>query len=981
MAEGGAAAARLAKGANVRNLCVLAHVDHGKTTLTDSLVASNGLIHPKMAGKLRYMDSRDDEQQRGITMKASCVSLLYRHPELAEDYVLHLVDSPGHVDFDAEAAAAARVSDGAYVVVDAAEGVRVQTRAALRRTFDERLAPVLVINKLDRLFSELAMEPLEVFQRCQKLVADANAVVSAFHSERHLAEADNDAQHDELSAAPAPDTGDNSASYWGSPAPFSAARGNVVFASAIDGWAFRTLDFARIYAAKWGCSTTSLTKVLFGDFAFNAKTKKVSKAGKSGPPMFAQFVVEPLAKIYAIRDASLEQGRASSDGEPPHTARLRAIAASLGLDADPAVAKDLGNRDANIALRALLQAWLPLSDTLMAAAVQCFPPPEEALAYRWPALCPGAPALTGDASSARAPVLFFVAKMAVVPPSLLGRDGSEDELIAFGRVFHGSLVPGQRLFVLGNHGGLRSGVVEAIYLSMGRAFQPVPSAPAGNLVAIAGLGSVVVKSATLADTPGGAPLLPLSRRFHTAPVVRVAVSPTNGVGDLPQLAEGLRRLHAIDPLVEVVLTESGEHLMCTAGEVHLDTCLRDLQDVFAKVPVTASAPLVPFKETVTHSTGDAWGPWTEATSVDGCLVVRARARPLAMQLAAVLLDETGELRSLLSAGDSEALAEEIDNRDDGRPVEFHQPTVKSSSVDTTHVRESILRALDEAKEATVLDPKEWRTLLGRIWAVGSKGGTGNLLLATDLLGSADAAHALGLSVGTAPKVDVPNNRSCEAELDKLAAHVAAGFQLACAGGPLCEEPLHGVCFEAEVRVIDGAENTGLAVEHDAAFGYRAMLLSRDAMRLAVLAAGARLVQAMYACEIAASSDGLGGTYAAVGRTRGRVISETMMEGTGDFLISAMVPVAGSFGFVEDLRSRSGGSAGASMVFSHWEEIEADPTARTMASVDGDEDGIEDESLGNLAVAFVDSVRRRKGLPVEEKVVKSATKQRTRARKV
>ena len=1006
----------------VRNLCVLAHVDHGKTTLTDSLVASNGLIHPRMAGRLRYLDSRDDEQARGITMKASCVSLLYNYnadngggngngnaasssapptPSYANDavaidtnnasststsgaskHVLHLVDSPGHVDFDAEAAAAARVSDGAYVVVDAAEGVRVQTRASLRRSFDERLAPVLVINKLDRLFTELAMSPLEVFQRCRRLVDDANAVMSAFHSELHLADADNEAENGESTSGGEKNDEQESPShrYWGNPAPFDAARGNVVFASAIDGWAFRTCDFARVYAKRWECKAASLTKVLFGDYAFNPKTKKVLKTGKGATPMFAQFIVEPLSKIYAIRDASIASGTIANGEEPPHAARMKAIATSLGLDKLPGVAKELVHRDANVALRALLQAWMPLAETLMATAVECFPCPSEAMAYRWPVLCPSEETRRDEGEQGEG-VLFFVAKMAVVPSNLLGRGGADDELVAFGRVFRGTLLPGQSLCVLGETGPPRWGTAEAVYLSMGRAFHQVSSAPVGNLVAVAGLGDVVVKSATLASQPGGTPLLPLSRHFRAAPVVRVAVSPTNGVADLPRLAEGLRRLHAIDPLVEVVLAESGEHVVCAAGEVHLDTCLRDLQDVFAKVPVTASAPLVQFKETVTHGAGDAWGQWCSATSADSRLVVRARARPMPIAISSAILDHAVEISALFSTGNDDDIVEdgelspEQQQERQQQVVDFAEQQKKvQMSADVDRVRDAITRALNEVEDAHSEDARDtWRQLLSRLWALGSRGGVANALLATDEQGASEAAAFLGLAQSTESEEKVRGH---------FAWQVRAGFQLACAGGPLCEEPLHGVCFEADVQWADGIGADEIEeCTSDTTFAYRTMLLSRDVMRQAVLSAGPRLVQAMYSCEISTSSEGLGGTYAAVGRARGRVVSETMLEGTGDFLIAAMLPVARSFGFVEDLRSRSGGSANASMAFSHWEELESDPTARVMAVVEGDEDGIEDESLGNIAVEYVDNVRRRKGLAVEEKVVKSATKQRTRARKV
>lgn len=166
----------------VRNICILAHVDHGKTTLSDSLISSNQIINPKLAGQLRYLDSREDEQQRMITMKASSISIIYGHklrtrlpkkdgetePQFEEEvqqHLINLIDSPGHVDFSSEVSSALRMSDGGLVLVDVNEGVSPQTHTVIKQAWAEKVKMCLVLNKIDRLIIERAMSGQEIYQQ------------------------------------------------------------------------------------------------------------------------------------------------------------------------------------------------------------------------------------------------------------------------------------------------------------------------------------------------------------------------------------------------------------------------------------------------------------------------------------------------------------------------------------------------------------------------------------------------------------------------------------------------------------------------------------------------------------------------------------------------------------------------------------------------------------------------------------------------
>src|SRR5439155_22943094 len=160
--------------------------------------ASNGIISAKLAGKVRFLDSRPDEQLRGITMESSAISLNFRtaisktleseaEPTF-QDYLINLIDSPGHIDFSSEVSTASRLCDGAVVLVDAVEGVCSQTVTALRQTWIEHLKPLLVINKIDRLITELKMSPGEAYIHLCKLLEQVNAVMGSFFQGERMEE-------------------------------------------------------------------------------------------------------------------------------------------------------------------------------------------------------------------------------------------------------------------------------------------------------------------------------------------------------------------------------------------------------------------------------------------------------------------------------------------------------------------------------------------------------------------------------------------------------------------------------------------------------------------------------------------------------------------------------------------------------------------------------------------------------------------------
>ncbi|XP_056591298.1 LOW QUALITY PROTEIN: elongation factor-like GTPase 1 [Triplophysa dalaica] len=1105
------------KTSSIRNMCILAHVDHGKTTLADCLVATNGIISSRLAGKLRYLDSREDEQIRGITMKSSAITLHYTTGE--NEYLINLIDSPGHVDFSSEVSTAVRLCDGAIVIVDAVEGVCPQTQVVLRQAWLENIRPVLVINKIDRLIVELKLTPQEAFIHLQKILEQVNAVTGSLFTSKVLEErAEKDAGAQSI-------TTENSAGDqvydWSagleetddSDLYFSPDRGNVVFASAMDGWGFRIHQFAEMYSQKMGIRSWVLLKTLWGDFYLNTKSKRIMKGAQSKgkKPLFVQLVLD---NIWSLYDAVVTR----RDKE-----KVEKMVTSLGLKVMP---RDLRHSDPKVLLCAICSQWLPVSQAVLSMVCEKLPSPAEMSSERAEKLmCVGVrsfdslhektqelkKAFLDCSADGMAPVIVFVSKMFAVDPKALpqnkqrpltheeigqrrelarqrhaerqvanqnaeapkstdkGRasipsapanssvtdslcaqtetlsvkaaveDESREHFVAFARVYSGVIRKGQKVFVLGpkydpslalrtlpedcSASDVLSAVphmacctVDKLYLMMGRELEELDEVPSGNVLGIGGMEEFILKSATISTSPACPPFTALN--FEATPIVRVAVEPKHP-SEMPKLVRGMRLLNQADPCVEVLIQETGEHVLVTAGEVHLQRCLDDLRERFAKIEISASKPIIPFRETVVrppkldmvneelgrqhkmaviHQDKDDQTKYSEGVQVDstGLVTLTTSNKMATVGVRAIPLPE--EVTHLLE-----------DNVELIRTME--QFSVFAREGKTLDINQKILESIQDLKVKleSLLQGHKWRGAVERIWAFGPRRCGPNILLN---------------NVEGYPR---PSMWQClEGERAEMATFrdfdnsIISGFQLATLAGPMCEEPLMGVCFsvetwdmtfsaplaqhdsfdkamitepntvnqsgssEKDAREMDmslsnqsrsRAEAAGSSMDCYGPFSGQLIAAVKETCRYAFQAKPQRLMAAMYTCEIMATAEVLGRMYAVLSKREGRVLHEEMKEGTDMFIIKAVLPVAESFGFAEEIRKRTSGLASPQLVFSHWEVISSDPSWVPTTEEEYLHFGEKADS-SNQALKYMNAVRRRKGLYVEEKIVEHAEKQRT-----
>ena len=161
----------------IRNIGICAHIDHGKTTLSDNLLAGAGLISEDLAGEALGMDTKEDEQKRGITIDAANASMVQDYD--GKKYLINLIDTPGHVDFGGDVTRAMRAVDGAVVVVCAVDGVMPQTETVLKQALRENVKPVLFINKVDRLINELKLTPEELLNQLTSIIVEVNGLIKS----------------------------------------------------------------------------------------------------------------------------------------------------------------------------------------------------------------------------------------------------------------------------------------------------------------------------------------------------------------------------------------------------------------------------------------------------------------------------------------------------------------------------------------------------------------------------------------------------------------------------------------------------------------------------------------------------------------------------------------------------------------------------------------------------------------------------------
>ncbi|KAJ2433619.1 translation elongation factor 2, partial [Coemansia sp. RSA 2440] len=402
----------------------------------------------------------------------------------------------------------------------------------------------------------------ELYQNFRRVVEDVNVNISTFQSEGIMGD---------LQVYP-----DN---------------GTVAFGSGLHAWGFTLRQFAVRYAKKFGSDRAKMMKRLWGDNFFNAKTKKWTKKStdESGNYNDRGFNMLALDPIYRIFDATMNERKDE--------------AFALADKLDIVVTSEERDLIGKPLLKVLMRKFLPAAEALMEMICIHLPSPKIAQRYRVDGLYEGPMddvCATGIRNcDPKGPLMLYVSKM--VPTSDKGR------FYAFGRVFSGTAASGMKVriqgpnYKVGKREDLFLKNIQRTVLMMGRTIESIEDCPAGNIIGLVGVDQFLLKSGTLTTDETAHNMKVM--KFSVSPVVQVAVEVKNQQ-DLPKLVEGLKRLSKSDPCVLTFTSDSGEHIVAGAGELHLEICLKDLEEDHAQVPIRVGDPVVPYRETVTAESYD-----------------------------------------------------------------------------------------------------------------------------------------------------------------------------------------------------------------------------------------------------------------------------------------------------------------------------------------------------------------------------------------
>jgi ribosome assembly protein 1 len=552
-----------------------------------------------------------------------------------------------------------------------------------------------------------------------------------------------------------------------------------------------------------------------------------------------------------------------------------------------------------------------------------------------------------------------------------------------------------------------------LYLLMGSSFVRVDEVPAGHLCAIFGLEELQLKTVTLCDSPDGMPLQGFDRRIR--PLVKVNVEPVNA-SESDVLERGLVKLSLADAAVEVTATAKGERILACLGEIHLEQSILDLEKIYCgkQIALRISDPIVEFGETTDwfeNETSDYAAffaernaaparqttipPYNEEEGIRFAYRGRTRTivsgRVAAVGLRAVplakLVHDCLQQKKIIEGSEHEIVLL-------GRALGLPDDVTQSAEAVLTVLLETLC-SLDSSGNA-ILAAK------GLTYGATVKGVIDDEVYVpprskeeenddTEPTPGEEAYKHIISSIGTCGLSAADNESNSEEDkaalelwTSKMRGSAVAGFQMAVRSGALCEEPIRGVLVVLEsFEVALQADGDGFTSSKTLSGGMVVAAL-RQGIRCALLSRPARLVEGHLKLTLHSTLAGLGSLYAVLTRRRGKVLEDSMVEGTDLLLITATLPQAESFRLTPELLAKTSGEVTVpELTFLKWERLDEDPFW-IPTSLEEREDFGEivvngDISTGvdNTALTYIRKVRDRKGLLVDSsRTVIAAEKQRT-----